>query len=208
MSDCNDLRCTGSGTCTQTLPGQLLCDCDSMYEGDQCESVIPNVTYPCENFTTPCSGNGTCYDLSETEYLCVCNAEYNGTDCDVDINECDSNPCFHGNCTDEVNGFSCVCDDGYEGVQCQTDSNECLSSPCGQNATCYDIPNDFFCDCNAGFTGKDCHSICDDSPCFNNGTCTLCAQGYCEDTKLSFHCDCPDDIYGYLCTNQTYPTGR
>jgi len=75
---------------------------------------------PCENFTTPCSGHGTCYDLSETDYLCVCNAGYNGTDCDVDINECDSNPCFHGNCTDEVNGFSCVCDDGYEGVQCQT----------------------------------------------------------------------------------------
>jgi len=77
---------------------------------------------PCNNFTTPCSENGTCYDLSETEYLCVCNAGYNGTDCSVDINECDSNPCFQGNCTDKVNGFSCVCDDGYEGIQCQTGS--------------------------------------------------------------------------------------
>jgi len=78
------------------------------------------IELPCENFTTPCSGHGACYDLSETEYICVCNAGYNGTDCDVDINECDSNPCFHGNCTDEMNHFSCVCYDGYEGVQCQT----------------------------------------------------------------------------------------
>jgi len=47
ISDCNDLRCTGAGTCTQTLPGQLLCECDSMYEGDQCESVIRMLYITC-----------------------------------------------------------------------------------------------------------------------------------------------------------------
>ena len=36
----------------------------------------------------------------------------------TDINECASDPCVHGACNDEVNGYSCECDDGYEGDTC------------------------------------------------------------------------------------------
>ena len=35
-----------------------------------------------------------------------------------DINECASDPCVHGTCDDEVNGYHCECDDGYEGGNC------------------------------------------------------------------------------------------
>ena len=81
--------------------------------------IIENVTYPCSNFSTPCSGQGRCIDISEVEYRCICTPGYNGTDCEQNIDDCHSNPCFHGNCTDKVNGFNCSCDEGYDGVQCQ-----------------------------------------------------------------------------------------
>ena len=36
----------------------------------------------------------------------------------TDINECASDPCIHGNCTDVVNGYICSCELGYEGTHC------------------------------------------------------------------------------------------
>ena len=40
--------------------------------------------------------------------------------CILDINECGSNPCVYGTCTDAVSSYTCVCDEGYTGVYCET----------------------------------------------------------------------------------------
>ena len=37
-----------------------------------------------------------------------------------DIDDCSPNPCVHGNCTDQVNGYQCTCDGGYEGTNCDS----------------------------------------------------------------------------------------
>ena len=34
------------------------------------------------------------------------------------LDECASNPCVHGNCTDEFNGFVCNCQEGFSGETC------------------------------------------------------------------------------------------
>lgn len=39
-----------------------------------------------------------------------------GDKCEVDINECDSDPCFNGaTCNDLIDGFSCSCLPGFKG---------------------------------------------------------------------------------------------
>jgi hypothetical protein len=35
-----------------------------------------------------------------------------------DIDDCEDKFCGHGNCVDEVNGYSCLCEDGWIGQYC------------------------------------------------------------------------------------------
>ena len=35
-----------------------------------------------------------------------------------DINDCEPDPCSHGNCFDGVNLYICACDTGYTGTTC------------------------------------------------------------------------------------------
>jgi len=54
-----------------------------------------------------------------------------GLQCDVNINDCESNPCQNGgNCTDHVNFYTCQCPHPYEGTNCQRESNPCRVNPC------------------------------------------------------------------------------
>ena len=41
------------------------------------------------------------------------------------IDECVSNPCVNGNCTDQVNNFTCSCEAGYSGDTCNGEVNMC-----------------------------------------------------------------------------------
>lgn len=38
----------------------------------------------------------------------------------LDIDECQSSPCIHGNCSDHHNQYICHCQAGYTGNNCQT----------------------------------------------------------------------------------------
>ena len=105
----------------------------------------------------------------------MCEPGYNGTNCEIDVNECSSNPCLNGNCSEpSVNMYKCTCTPGWTGVNCQTDIDECLSYPC-INGLCNNLLNDYNCTCYAGFTGKNCDvniNECASNPCANGGVCT------------------------------------
>lgn len=52
-----------------------------------------------------------------------------GEECDIDINECDSNPCHHaGTCLDQPNGYTCHCPHGWVGANCEIRKFFCLSA--------------------------------------------------------------------------------
>ena len=42
----------------------------------------------------------------------------------TDTDDCASEPCEHGSCTDGVDSFTCSCDEGYEGPLCEI--GECV----------------------------------------------------------------------------------
>lgn len=50
-------------------------------------------------------------------FRCLCEAGYAGSLCEVDINDCDSDPCLNGGiCIDGVDTFKCQCLSGKTGV--------------------------------------------------------------------------------------------
>ena len=87
--------------------------------------------------SNPCVNNGTCHD-GRGDFSCDCIPGYEGKTCAegklgislfymtllgiaIEINECDSDPCFNGGvCADKFLGFSCNCSDGFEGLRCET----------------------------------------------------------------------------------------
>jgi Notch-like protein len=74
----------------------------------------------------------------------------------LDTNECDSNPCVNGNCTDELNAYSCQCYYGFYGDDCEHNIDDCGDNACDNNGTCIDGTASYECDCPSHFTGNLC----------------------------------------------------
>ena len=64
----------------------------------------------------PCQNNSTCSRVSPGETSCQCLPGFTGSLCQHNIDDCASDPCGHGQCTDLVNGYSCDCEPGYDGT--------------------------------------------------------------------------------------------
>lgn len=88
-----------------------------------------------------------------------------GDDCQVDIDECQSDPCQNGaTCQDGTNGYRCRCLPGYEGAFCQIDVAVCrhqhsnassrdlfLPPTCRHGARCVEGPGlAYYCLCPEG----------------------------------------------------------
>lgn len=97
------------------------------------------------------------FDYSDSSgYDCLCVPGVAGQNCEININECESNPCIYGTCSDKIGGYECDCEAGYEGVHCEQDIDECAKfNPC-QQGTCFDRVAAYYCLCNTGYGGANC----------------------------------------------------
>jgi hypothetical protein len=168
----------------------------------------------------PCQNGGTCQFVTITEYACDCAPGYTGTNCEYDIDECESSPCVHGACQDQVNGYACDCDPSWTGALCDSEVSGCASFPCQNGGNCNDTGGGTYtCECLTGWTGTNCDEIADPcvpDPCAN-GACTSDASGYscvCDPGWTGGTCEididecesspcvngfCADEVNGYSC---------
>ncbi|GAB1600780.1 sushi, von Willebrand factor type A, EGF and pentraxin domain-containing protein 1-like [Argonauta hians] len=143
--------------------------------------------------SSPCKNNGTCHN-NANNFTCRCLEGFEGKTCEINIDDCERNPCDHGTCVDGINSFTCRCRSGYTGDRCEQEINECDSSPCLNSGSCEDKLNGFKCYCSQNFTGKYCEvefDHCSSSPCSSNGIC--------KHVGHTFRCRCYPGYTGKLC---------
>lgn len=81
---------------------------------------------------------------------------------------CEPDPCDHGTCTPEGDGFACACEPGWAGELCDgcdagfvLSGTECIAvtscdeNPCGMGASCMDEDDGVLCTRVFGLTGAD-----------------------------------------------------
>ncbi|KAF2366724.1 EGF-like calcium-binding domain [Trinorchestia longiramus] len=213
IDDCEPQPCQHGSNCTDLIKDHA-CACHPGYEGKNCEVDIPE----CE--AVPCQFGGTCYERSNTTlyelgvfqdfsfataggYVCQCIPGFTGENCEINIDECESSPCEHGECEDGINSYECHCEPGYEGVNCEQEIDECERfSPC-EHGSCQDLVADYTCDCQLDYGGKNCSVVltgCQDVVCSHNGTCEALLF---DETRHDFTCHCQPGFTGRVCGDST-----
>ena len=141
--------------------------------------------------------SGSCTDGVDG-FTCACVGQFGGPTCEVDLDDCDPDPCANGASCDDTSGAAvCDCVAGWTGDTCEIDVDECAAEPCA-NGTCddgADGANAFTCACDAGYEG----TLCDVNP--DDCAVNLCVNGTCVDGLDSYGCSCAPGYDGMLCDN-------
>ena len=200
-----------------------MCTCYDGYDGKDCENDID------ECLSGPCLNGGLCLQMSDEDnyeedfeyrdlfpdefsyanasgYVCVCEPGFDGIQCEINIDECESNPCQNGaTCKDQVNGYRCNCASGWEGPNCENEIDECASLPCQNGGTCTDEIAMYTCACTSEYGGLNCEVLLtacmDNDECLNGATCI---PSYDHETgRHLFSCECMPGYTGERCEVST-----
>uniref|UniRef100_A0A3Q1IVZ7 Fibrillin-1 n=1 Tax=Anabas testudineus TaxID=64144 RepID=A0A3Q1IVZ7_ANATE len=167
-----------------------------------------NVTNVCQAYRNLCL-NGRCIPMPVIGYRCECNMGFrlDGRGECIDKDECEGNPCAHGECLNTPGSYICQCPVGFQSTATRTecrDLDECVANGriCN-NGRCVNTEGSFHCVCNAGFEitadGKNCK---DQDECLIRN---MCLNGLCINEDGSFKCICKPgfllDSSGRMCVD-------
>ena len=107
-SPCEQNPCQNNGKCEEDPWGNYSCICDATHTGIHCE--LQSEALPCDE--NPCKANGTCRTLPVLNRReCVCSLGFIGPLCELDVDECQLQPCKNGGlCENGLNNFICNCE--------------------------------------------------------------------------------------------------
>ncbi|XP_073320826.1 fibrillin-1 isoform X2 [Pagrus major] len=167
-----------------------------------------NITNMCQAYRNLCL-NGRCIPMPGIGYRCECNMGFrlDGRGECIDDDECERNPCAHGECVNTPGSYICQCPVGFQTTSTRTecrDLDECVANGriCN-NGRCVNTEGSFHCVCNAGFEisadGKNCQ---DQDECLIRN---MCLNGLCINEDGSFKCICKPgyllDTSGRMCVD-------
>ena len=190
--------------CVSTNPCQNYGVCLDRIHGYECEcrssanAKLYHFGFHCETLhgrcdPNPCQNGGTCV-IDGGRTSCSCKFKFEGDFCQ-NIIHCESDPCFHGECIEEMHGYRyCNCrGTGYTGPFCEVNVDDCYSSPC-RHGVCIDELRKYHCDCSdTGYTGENCEV--DINECASNP----CLHGNCTDKLNKYKCNCYSGFTGEHC---------
>uniref|UniRef100_A0A665X316 Fibrillin-1 n=1 Tax=Echeneis naucrates TaxID=173247 RepID=A0A665X316_ECHNA len=170
--------------------------------------LLSNITNMCQAYRNLCL-NGRCIPMPGIGYRCECNMGFrlDGRGECIDDDECERNPCAHGECVNTPGSYICQCPAGFQTTATRTecrDLDECVANGriCN-NGRCVNTEGSFHCVCNAGFEissdGKNCQ---DQDECLIRN---MCLNGLCINEDGSFKCICKPgfllDTSGRMCVD-------
>lgn len=160
---CADSPCQNGGTCEDLPNGAYACECETNYEGTNCQTYAAP---PCES--APCQHGGVCTNFG-TEYFCDCtDTVYYGTNCenyaackdpDNGKDKCENGATCLNLGTVLGDSFMCQCARYYYGILCSYYSVACDPNPCINGGVCHIDKTDSdrqWCACAEGWTGESC----------------------------------------------------
>ncbi|OPJ67614.1 crumbs-like protein 2 isoform B [Patagioenas fasciata monilis] len=144
----------------------------------------------------PCLNAGTCQDLFNA-FSCACSAGWGGLLCESNIDDCQSDPCVHGDCVDAVADFQCECFRGFIGKRCDINVDDCVRHQCLNGATCVDGVYGYSCKCPPQYSGPRCEWPFPPEQCGKNFTCLN--GGKCTSESWGANCTCRPGFTGRTC---------
>ncbi|XP_058650067.1 neurocan core protein isoform X3 [Onychostoma macrolepis] len=128
MSSTGDTATTLSTSADDTQTSSFITTVPSSVEQDlsTAEAVRKNSSTGEEaDDRCSCLHGGTCLPHGEG-FRCFCPQGYAGESCEIDVDDCQSNPCENGGtCIDKEDSFVCLCLPSYSGDRCERDTEGC-----------------------------------------------------------------------------------